>query len=42
MPYILDRGYTKIDMIVVSHFDTDHMNALCQIMKNLKVKNVII
>ena len=42
MPYILDRGYTKIDMIIVSHFDTDHMNALCQIMKNLKVKNVII
>ena len=42
MPYILDRGYTKIDMIVVSHFDTDHMNALCQIMKNLKVKNIII
>lgn len=42
MPYILDRGYTKIDMVVVSHFDTDHMASLCQIMKNLKVKNVII
>lgn len=42
MPYILDRGYTKIDMVIVSHFDTDHMASLCQIMKNLKVKNVII
>lgn len=42
MPYVLDRGYTKIDMIIVSHFDTDHMDSLCQIMKNLKVKNVII
>lgn len=42
MPYILDKGYTKIDMIIVSHFDTDHMDSLCQIMKNLKVKSVII
>ena len=42
MPYGLDRGYTKIDMIIVSHFDTDHMDSLCQIMKNLKVKSVII
>lgn len=42
MPYILDRGYAKIDMIIVSHFDTDHVDALCQIMQNLKVKNVII
>ncbi len=42
MPYILDRGYTKIDMVIVSHFDTDHMASLCQIMKNLKVKNIII
>ena len=25
MPYILDRGYTKIDYIIVSHFDTDHI-----------------
>lgn len=23
--YILDRGYTKIDYIMVSHFDTDHV-----------------
>lgn len=25
VPYILDRGYTKIDYIVISHFDTDHI-----------------
>lgn len=42
MPYVLDRGYTKIDIIIISHFDTDHMASLCQIMKNLKVKKVII
>lgn len=25
IPYILDRGYTKIDYIFISHFDTDHV-----------------
>ena len=27
IPYILDRGYTKIDYIIVSHFDSDHVRA---------------
>lgn len=25
LPYILDRGYTKIDYIFISHFDQDHV-----------------
>ena len=25
LPYILDRGYTKLDYILISHFDTDHI-----------------
>lgn len=25
LPYILDRGYTKIDYIIISHFDQDHV-----------------
>ena len=25
LPYILDRGYTKIDTIIISHFDNDHI-----------------
>ena len=25
LPYIIDRGYTKIDYIFISHFDTDHV-----------------
>ncbi len=25
LPYILDRGYTKIDYIFISHFDDDHV-----------------
>lgn len=24
-PYILDRGYTKIDIVIISHFDQDHI-----------------
>ncbi|MBR0350715.1 MAG: ComEC/Rec2 family competence protein [Clostridia bacterium] len=25
LPYVLDRGYTNIDYIIISHFDTDHI-----------------
>lgn len=25
LPYILDRGFTKIDFMIVSHFDSDHV-----------------
>ena len=24
IPYILDRGFTKIDVVIISHFDSDH------------------
>lgn len=42
LPYILDRGYTKINYIILSHFDTDHVNAIFTVMENIKVDNVII
>lgn len=25
LPYLLDRGITKLDYIIISHFDTDHV-----------------
>jgi len=25
IPYILDKGYTKIDYVIISHFDQDHV-----------------
>ena len=25
LPFILDKGYTKIDTIIISHFDQDHI-----------------
>ena len=42
LPYILDRGYTKIDYLFISHFDTDHYQACAKIIKELKVKNIFI
>lgn len=42
LPYILDRGYTKIDYVILSHFDTDHVKGVFTIMENLKVENIII
>lgn len=29
VPYILDRGYTKINYIFISHFDFDHIRSDC-------------
>lgn len=42
LPYLLDRGITKIDYIMISHFDSDHCGGLFYIIENLKVKNIII
>ena len=29
IPYLLDRGYTTIDYIVISHVDLDHIRTGC-------------
>ena len=42
LPYILDRGYRKIDYIIVSHFDQDHVGGLFTVMEEIKVGKVII
>ncbi len=42
MPYLLDRKIAIVDYIMVSHFDTDHVEGLLYIMQNMKVKNAII
>ncbi len=42
VPYILDRGYTKIDYIFVSHFDFDHVGGILTVLQELKVGKVII
>lgn len=42
VPYLLDRGISSIDYIMVSHFDNDHVGGLMYVIKTLKVKNVLI
>lgn len=42
LPYLLDRGITKIDYIIISHFDLDHCQGLLYVLEKIKVKNVII
>ena len=42
LPYILDKGYTKVDYIFISHFDQDHVGGILTILKELKVGRVFI
>ena len=42
LPYLLDRRITKIDYVIISHFDTDHVGGILTILKELKVEMVII
>lgn len=42
LPYVLDRGYTKIDFIFISHFDQDHVGGILTILEELKVGKVLI
>ena len=42
IPYILDRGYTKIDFVIISHFDQDHVGGIFSVLQELKVGEVII
>lgn len=42
LPYLLDRGITQIDYMIISHFDTDHVGGLLGILQELEVKIVLI
>lgn len=42
LPYLLDRHILKIDYLVISHFDSDHVLGTIPILENLKVNNIII
>ena len=42
LSYILDRGYTKIDYIIISHFDSDHVGGILEILQKIKVGQAII
>jgi competence protein ComEC len=42
LPYILDKGISRIDLMVLSHPHDDHIEGLITILNNLKVKELII
>lgn len=42
LPYLLNKKILKIDYMIISHFDSDHVGGLLYILENMKVKNVII
>lgn len=42
LPYLLNKKITKLDYIMISHFDADHSQAFMYVLKNIKVKNAII
>lgn len=42
LPYLLDRRINNLDYILISHFDSDHVQGLYAVLENIKVKNVII
>lgn len=42
VPYLLDRGYTSVDYIFISHFDYDHVGGLISLIEELKIGNIII
>lgn len=42
LPYILDKGYTSIDYIFISHFDNDHVDGILYLLEEINVGQVII
>ena len=42
IPYLLDKGYTKVDYIFISHFDQDHVGGILSVLEELSVGQVFI
>ena len=42
IPYVLDKGYTKLDYVFISHFDQDHIGGILSILEELKVGQIFI
>ena len=42
LPYLLDRKINKIDYLIISHFDSDHVGGLLTIIKEFKIDKVLI
>lgn len=42
LPFILDKGYTSVDYIFISHFDQDHVDSILTLLEEIKIRNIII
>ena len=42
LEYLLDRNINRINFIIISHFDSDHIGGLFEVMNELKIDKVII
>ena len=42
IPYLLDKGYTKLDYVFISHFDQDHVGGILSVLEELKVGQIFI
>lgn len=42
IPFLLEFGVTKLDMVVVTHAHEDHINGIMPVLEEIKVENVII
>ena len=42
IPYLLDRGYTKLDYVFISHFDQDHVGGILSLLEELKVGQIFV
>ena len=42
IPYLLDKGYTNLDYVFISHFDQDHVGGILPVLEELHVGQVFI
>lgn len=42
LPYLLDRRVKKIDYLIISHADSDHIGGLFAIIENIKIDKILI
>ncbi len=41
-PYLLDKGYTSIDYVFISHFDQDHVGGILSVLEELQIDQIFI
>lgn len=42
IPYLLDKGYTRIDYVFISHFDQDHVGGILSVLEELQIDQIFI